>query len=83
MIIQIYLQHHNLTLTSVVFEYEVIYMEILFLSYLTLTSVVFELVTIIFVSVALGNLILTSVVQKNKSCNKENFSMLQLFLLIL
>ena len=29
------------------------------------------------------DLTLTSVVQKNKSCNKENFSMLQLFLLIL
>lgn len=35
------------------------------------------------IAVAELDLTLTSVVQKNKSCNKENFSMLQLFLLIL
>ena len=50
--------------------------------HLTLTIVVFEFGDIKSRYLVLY-LTLTSVVQKNKSCNKENFSMLQLFLLIL
>ena len=73
----------NLTLTRVVFE------SINAIAIpndnddLTLTSVVFELNPSASKPICLNYLTLTIVVQKNKSCNKENFSMLQLFLLIL
>ena len=50
---------------------------------LTLTRVVFEFYFPSRYDFIFVYLTLTSVVQKNKSCNKENFSMLQLFLLIL
>ena len=69
----------NLTLTSVVFEFKC---EEAWNSpemNLTLTRVVFEFPSFISYLLLLLHLTLTSVVQKNKSCNKENFSMLQLF----
>ena len=46
---------------------------------LTLTSVVFEFILHVKAKRHFAYLNLTSVVQKNKSYNKENFSMLQLF----
>ena len=72
----------NLTLTSVVFEFFMPFTSTTSSIHLTLTIVVFEFGDIKSRYLVLY-LTLTSVVQKNKSYNKENFSMLQLFLLIL
>ena len=76
---QAYIMQPNLTLTRVVFEFTIPIITIYTNINLTLTRVVFEFPSFISYLLLLLHLTLTSVVQKNKSCNKENFSMLQLF----
>ena len=73
------MKYINLTLTSVVFEFWIEDDVMAKLKNLTLTSVVFEFILHVKAKRHFAYLNLTSVVQKNKSYNKENFSMLQLF----